>query len=254
MSEQKQNPDMSIDELLSALVDGELTESETEQLLDSSEPELLERWSRYHLAQAALDKTSGIQQPLNIVANVSAAIEKEPVFSQKPQITEEPITNPFVESFSALVDDETTELELRRILKTDDQAALEKLGRYHLVSNILKKEVSLEKPIDVSGAVSAAIAQDNGVNATTQNTPKSVWANLGRFGIAASVAGALVVGVQFLSTSEPQNIAANNPAPISGEPLLNDESSVRVVGNEPSIKAIDKTQEELDEEAAKNLK
>lgn len=239
MTDQKHSTDTSTDELLSALVDGELSEAEIQQLLDTATPELLERWSRYHLAKEVIDKQTPIHQPMEMLANISAAID------------ETPKVNTFDESLSALVDGEVTELELRRILKTEDEAALQKLGRYHLVSNILRKEVDLAKSIDVSSAVSAAIANDV-VSEEAAPAKPGLWANLGRFGIAASVAGALVVGVQFLSTSEPQNIADNQVAPISGEPILGNQNAVRVVGNgvlgKPS-EPVEPTLEEDDSES-----
>lgn len=247
MTEQKTTANPSTDELLSALVDGELTETEIQQLLDSASPELLERWSRYHLAQEAMNKGAQIQQPINVFANISAAIADEPVLGQSQVSIAEPKTHSLEESLSALVDGETSEFELRRILKTNDEAVFKKLGRFHLVSNVLRKEVSLAKHIDVSSAVSEAIMQDSEVSAS----PKTgLWANLGRFGIAASVAGALVVGVQFLSTSEPQNIADNNAPPVSGQPILGNENAVRVVGNE-AVKATEQTEEELEQEKLK---
>lgn len=253
----EQTQDVSIDELLSALVDGELTDVEIDKLLASASPELLERWSRYHVVKDAMGKNNHIVEPVDVFANISAAIDAEPALGQTTAAAEAPATNNiFDESLSALVDGETTELELRRILASKDEDAFAKLSRYHLVNNVLRKEVQLEKVIDVSSAVSAAIAEDD---ATIDQTPVAsqqktgLWANIGRFSIAASVAGALVVGVQFLSTSEPQNIADNTPAPVSGEPLLGDENSVRVVGNGDSIKAIDETEEELDDAAVKSL-
>ena len=244
MTEQKHITESSTEELLSALVDGELTEAQVQQVLDSASPELLERWSRYHLAKEVMEKNTQIQQPVDVFTNISAAIANEPALGVTQRDEAQCKNDPFAESLSALVDGEISEFELRRILKTDDEAALKKLGRYHLVSNLLRKEVSLAKPIDVSAAVSAAIATN-----TPLDTPAkpSVWANLGRFGIAASVAGAMVLGVQFLSTSEPQNIADNNTPPVSGQPILGSDNAVRVVGNE-AIKVTEDTAQEPEQE------
>jgi len=252
MSDQTLTSSMTTEELLSALVDGELSEVEIDQILATASPESLEQFSRYRLAQDAMHKDSYVSQPVDVFASISAAIEQEPTPALQTSSPDTQPVNTFEESLSALVDDELSELELRRILKSTDQAAFDKLGRYHLVSNVLHKEVSLAQSIDVSSAVAASIANED---APEQVQPKKgLWANIGRFGIAASVAGALVVGVQYLSTTAPQNIAENNVAPVSGEPLIGNENSVRVVGNDSSIKAIDDKPEDLDEDVQKPLR
>jgi len=252
MSDQKNTSNMTTEELLSALVDGELSEVEIDQILATASPQSLEQFSRFRLAQDAMQKDTYVPQPVDVFASISAAIEQEPTPALQVSTEDTQPVNTFDESLSALVDDELSELELRRILKSSDEAALEKLGRYHLISNVLRKEVSLAQSIDVSAAVSASIASEE---TPKQAQPKKgLWANIGRVGIAASVAGALVVGVQFLSTTAPQNIAENNVAPISGEPLITNENSVRVVGNESSVKAIDDEAETLNEDEQKPLK
>lgn len=240
MTDQKYTAEISSGELLSALVDGELSDAEIQQLLEVASPELLQRWSRYHLAKDAINQHTAIHQPVEMLANISAAIADE----SKRIIAATPKVNSFDESLSALVDGEVSELELRRILKTDSQDAFRKLGRYYLASNILRQEVNLAKAIDVSSDVSAAIDQVEEVLETP--VKPALWVNLGRFGIAASVAGALVVGVQFLSISEPQNIASN-PASVSGDPILGSENAVRVVGNEVPVKSTEKIDSPFDE-------
>ena len=144
--------------------------------------------------------------------------------------------NQLEESLSALVDGEATEMELHRILKSDDAELGQKWNRYQLARSAMKKDLSLTAAIDVSAAVSAAIADEALPSATEEQPAKSkgVWGNLGRLGVAASVAGAVILGVQFGSTDAPINVAENAPA-VSGQPILGAGTTVRVVGQQAEI-------------------
>jgi negative regulator of sigma E activity len=70
---------------LSALVDGETTAFESRRLLDmAGNPELTEKWKRYHLAGALMRKefsqSSGGMMPMaDLSSKISAAINAEPV-------------------------------------------------------------------------------------------------------------------------------------------------------------------------------
>src|SRR5690554_5329153 len=65
-----------------------------------------------------------------------------------------------LESVSALVDSEASEIELHRILKniSHDEELRERWRRYHIIGSIMRREHSAVSTIDVSAAVSAAIA------------------------------------------------------------------------------------------------
>ncbi|MCG8416200.1 MAG: sigma-E factor negative regulatory protein [Pseudomonadales bacterium] len=66
-------------ESLSALMDGETDELELRRILKSmeSEPELAERWQRYHLAQSILHER-GVPVTADIATGVAAALQAEP--------------------------------------------------------------------------------------------------------------------------------------------------------------------------------
>ncbi|ODS23016.1 hypothetical protein AB835_11025 [Candidatus Endobugula sertula] len=129
------------------------------------------------------------------------------------------------ESLSALVDGEVTELELRRLLKTDD-AEYEVLRKYwagyQAVSANLKQKTPRINYSDLSLNISAAIADEPvhsssdeaGVSTIKRSLKQGLWVGLGRFAIVASVATAVVVGVQFVAPDNPANqIVDSIPAP-----------------------------------------
>ena len=69
-------------ESLSALLDGEVDELELRRLLKSMEgnPELAQRWERYHLAQSVLHDR-GIAVSESLASNITQALAEEPVHS-----------------------------------------------------------------------------------------------------------------------------------------------------------------------------
>ncbi|MFT6386635.1 MAG: sigma-E factor negative regulatory protein RseA [Cellvibrionaceae bacterium] len=156
------------------------------------------------------------------------------------------------ESLSALMDGEATEIEIRRILKSNGevkQSIDERWMRYHITSDVLKGEFKLGKSIiDVSASISAAIdaeptysgVSDSDLSKKAKKEKVSFWSNLGKFAIAASVAGAVVVGVQFSPSNTGSTIAntpvtLNTPANIASQPNFGGDTSVRVVGNQAPL-------------------
>jgi len=75
MSDHKERLEQS----LSALMDGEATEMETHRLLKaaSEDPQLRERWKRYHMASASIKGEPAITS-VDYSAAISAAIDQEP--------------------------------------------------------------------------------------------------------------------------------------------------------------------------------
>lgn len=69
-------------ESLSALLDGEADDLELRRLLKAmeKEPELAQRWERYHLAQSVLHDR-GIEVSSSLVVNVAEAIQAEPALA-----------------------------------------------------------------------------------------------------------------------------------------------------------------------------
>ncbi|MBX2808830.1 MAG: sigma-E factor negative regulatory protein [Cellvibrionaceae bacterium] len=108
------------------------------------------------------------------------------------------------ESLSALVDAEATELELRRLLASMESAPelRERWHRYHLAGAALKGNLSLAQPVDLSLAIAAAVEKEPHHALKPQAKSVALWKNIGRFSVAASVAGALILGVQLHSTTD----------------------------------------------------
>lgn len=112
------------------------------------------------------------------------------------------------ESLSALADGEASELELRRLLKASasDPEIAARWGRYHLASSVMRKDLSMSAPQGFAEGVSQALENEP----TTSRS--GWWHSLGRVAVAASVAGALVLGVQqypqWSGGSVPADLAA----------------------------------------------
>ena len=120
-----------------------------------------------------------------------------------------------LESVSALVDGEASEIELHRILKqldadhaNQDQSVASKWSRYHSVSQAMA-----DTPlggVDISQSVSSAIAEEPTYASSFSPTIKSKLYSMGRFAVAASVAFVAIIGVQQLNQLEPTQQAGSN--------------------------------------------
>ena len=103
------------------------------------------------------------------------------------------------ESLSALLDDETTELELHRILAAKDDAGVRATwSRYQVARAVMHKEL-IEPGLDLAASVSAAL-NDEPVHAVKPARP--VWQGLGRFAVAASVTVAVLGGVRLYNQDQ----------------------------------------------------
>lgn len=118
------------------------------------------------------------------------------------------------ESLSALVDDEASELEVHRLLleSEKDPSLRTRWYRYQLARAALRGEtVAASCAVDLSDQIRAAISRldqdelsDDVSQASAANdTPKTKqtrwWANAGRFAIAASVAGVVLITAQQMN-------------------------------------------------------
>ncbi|MFT7109759.1 MAG: sigma-E factor negative regulatory protein RseA [Psychrobacter glaciei] len=103
-----------------------------------------------------------------------------------------------IESLSALMDGESDELALHRTLKdVEGSPELKQTwSRYHIGSDAIKGTVSDFSHIDISSAVSAAIA-DQSFEGAEQGTNKGWLKMVGGFSIAASVTLAVVLVAHF---------------------------------------------------------
>ena len=100
------------------------------------------------------------------------------------------------ESLSALMDGEAKELELRRLLQQfpDDSALRAKWARYHVASSVIHRQRLPVVSLDLANAVRSAIEDDM----QSEKGAGHMWRKgATRFAIAASVALAVVTGVQW---------------------------------------------------------
>ncbi len=124
------------------------------------------------------------------------------------------------EALSALLDNEASELEIMRLLKAcDGQAELKSTwARYQIASAAMHNDLPTLAPLDFASRVSAAIAEEETHTAVASSqpvvapqvaAPLAWWQQLGRVAVAASVAGALVVGVQQYQSQPGQAVMAD---------------------------------------------
>lgn len=139
------------------------------------------------------------------------------------------------ESLSALADGEASELELRRLLKASasDPGIAARWGRYQLASSVLKKDLQISAPQGFADRVSQALEEEPTASRS------SWWQSLSRVAVAASVAGALVLGVQqypqWADTAAPAELAGTEVGPQGGNGSAEQESLSLPAGyNAPS--------------------
>lgn len=127
------------------------------------------------------------------------------------------------ESLSALVDGEVKDEALLTAL-TQDKALADKWQRYHLIRQGLRKELPANGDFDITARVAEALADEPDIVA-----PKRTWRSLpvvasvipfvrqgSQLAIAASVAVAVVLGVQQMN-QPPEDIPLNGtPATLPG--------------------------------------
>jgi sigma-E factor negative regulatory protein RseA len=152
-------------------------------------------------------------------------------------MTEQIQSPALAESLSALMDNRASELELQRLLKAveADSELKSTWSRYQIASAGLRKDLPVMASTDFAARISAAIdaeetyslqspviAPVDAGQAASGNViamPSRWWQQAGRVAVAASVAGALIVGVQQYQAVAPQTaeFAANAPvtAPVT---------------------------------------
>jgi len=131
------------------------------------------------------------------------------------------------ESLSALMDNEGDELELRRVLKSLEEApdAAEAWRRYHLMRSLMRREGEMDVSTDLSAGILARLEEepapgrevdldDSAAPASRRSLPLARSA-----GIAAAVSLMVITGVQFYngglpgaSVGQPAAEAVRRPA------------------------------------------
>ena len=126
------------------------------------------------------------------------------------------------ESLSAMVDNEASELEMRRVLKNmdDNPEMLERWRRYHLIGSVMRKEhgISATNPSSLVSSISNTLSRE--ADASTgkrESTPSGASGTLrdvlSKTAIAASFAATLVLGFNYLGTVDEgtgENTLASN--------------------------------------------
>ncbi|GHE21920.1 sigma-E factor negative regulatory protein [Halomonas urumqiensis] len=110
------------------------------------------------------------------------------------------------ESLSALMDNEGDELELRRVLKSLEDApdAAESWRRYHLMRSLMRREPEVDVTTDLSAGIMARLSDEPLPQGVTRDAPARRSLPFARSaGIAAAVSLMVITGVQFYSGGLP---------------------------------------------------
>lgn len=158
------------------------------------------------------------------------------------------------ESVSALVDGEVEELELRRLLASDDFSSVRTAwGDYQRVSDGLAGADLRFAHLDISGRVMAAIESETG-SQQARSAPRW-WRPVASVAVAASMAAVVVVGVRGFGEGDqaPAQVAVMESSPAVGK-VFPATSSSRVVGNvavgaqftgQPGVQAVSLSPDEI---------
>lgn len=126
------------------------------------------------------------------------------------------------ESLSALMDGESDELELRRVLKglDDDSDAADTWRRYHLARSLMQRDTEVDVSMDLSAGIMARIQEESPEQVATpaETTPRQKVSSMSfarGAGIAAAVSLMVITGVQYFNSGtdpieQPSNSVANN--------------------------------------------
>lgn len=118
------------------------------------------------------------------------------------------------ESLSALVDGEASPLEVRRLLKagaTDSEVSefTTRWSRYQLAGSVMRRELEVMAPSGFADRIRAALEEE----ASPSSGQRHWWQRVGQAAVAASVAGAVLIGVQqYPGTASENTVAGNTPA------------------------------------------
>lgn len=111
------------------------------------------------------------------------------------------------ESLSALMDSESDELELRRVLKSlpDDSDAAETWRRYHLARSMMQRERDVDVSVDLSAGIMARLRDEPAPLLDDEQKVTPVKASGVSFargaGVAAAVSLMVITGVQFFGSN-----------------------------------------------------
>ncbi|MCI0510347.1 sigma-E factor negative regulatory protein RseA [Chromohalobacter marismortui] len=117
------------------------------------------------------------------------------------------------ESLSALMDNEGDDLEMRRVMKSLQDAPddAETWRRYHLARSMMQRDRSVDVSTDLSAGIMARLAEEPGPSeATTQETRRSVpFSFAGSTAVAAAVSLMVITGVQVYNANTPSGLGGD---------------------------------------------
>ncbi len=118
------------------------------------------------------------------------------------------------ESLSAVMDGEADELELRRVLASENAALRARWARQQLVRDVLHGQ-TVRPHLDLAAGVAAAIEAEER-SARGKVASPGLWQRFGRHVVAASVTLAVLAGVRWYQGGEPalDALASRSPAPV----------------------------------------
>jgi sigma-E factor negative regulatory protein RseA len=120
------------------------------------------------------------------------------------------------ESLSALLDNETDELEMRRVLAASEGSEVRATwARYQVARAVMHKELLMPQ-LDLAARVSAALADEPALSPAVA-ARRLPWAGLGRLAVAASVTVAVLAGVRLYNQDD---ITSVQLAQRAGQPTL----------------------------------
>lgn len=156
-------------------------------------------------------------------------------------MTQKP-SDQMLESLSAMVDNEASEMELRRVLKGLDEGdgVFEQWHRYHLMGALMRQEGHVAASTSLVGSISAVLEGEsmddtplvNGetvaesAKAGLQEDGWSKWKSFaGQSVVAASVAATFVLGFNYVGESNIDGAAsaqvAATASPVQADPVSN---------------------------------
>ncbi|WP_218352674.1 sigma-E factor negative regulatory protein [Alteromonas lipotrueiana] len=130
------------------------------------------------------------------------------------------------EKLSAFMDGELDSSEILSEIKQDAELQA-KWHRYHVIRSGLRKEATVAPTFDITAQVAAALADEPVVIAPKQSMWKR-WSgsgkvtpfakHTGQLAVAASVALAVILGVQQMNQPAPVNTPSGSAVPLIGTP------------------------------------
>tara|TARA_A200000113_G_scaffold55594_1_gene46744 strand:+ start:167 stop:745 length:579 start_codon:yes stop_codon:yes gene_type:complete len=130
------------------------------------------------------------------------------------------------EKLSAFMDGELEDNDIINAVKQDDELRA-KWQRYHVIRGVMRKEASVAPNLDITASVAAALESEPAIVAPKQSRWRSlpVLGNVvpfakqsGQLAVAASVAVAVIFGVQYSNQEAPTEpfMTAPTVGPIGG--------------------------------------